>query len=56
MWVLSPRHDASYGWRWRRRSPDMGGTTNILSEQSRAANKGWPSSLGVGQGASNSWP
>jgi hypothetical protein len=29
---------------------------NILNKQSRAADKGWPSSLGVGQGANNSPP
>jgi hypothetical protein len=27
--------------------------TNILKKQSRTADKGWPSSLGVGQGADN---
>jgi hypothetical protein len=27
---------------------------NILSKQSRTADKGWPSSLGVGRGANNS--
>jgi hypothetical protein len=29
---------------------------NILNKQSRAADKGWPSSLGVGRGANNSSP
>jgi hypothetical protein len=30
--------------------------TNILNKQSRTADKGWSSSLGVGQGANNSSP
>jgi hypothetical protein len=29
---------------------------NILNKQSRTAEKGWPSSLGVGRGANNSSP
>jgi hypothetical protein len=29
---------------------------NILNKQSRTADKGWPSSLGVGRGANNSPP
>jgi hypothetical protein len=29
---------------------------NILNKQSRTADKGWPSSLGVGRGAKNSPP
>jgi hypothetical protein len=29
---------------------------NILNKQSRTADKGWPSSLGVGRGANNSSP
>jgi hypothetical protein len=29
---------------------------NILNKQSQTANKGWPSSLGVGRGANNSPP
>jgi hypothetical protein len=30
--------------------------SNILNKQSRTANKGWPSSLGVGRGVNNSPP
>jgi hypothetical protein len=29
---------------------------NILNKQSRTADEGWPSSLGVGRGANNSSP
>jgi hypothetical protein len=29
---------------------------NILNNQSRTADKGWPSSLGVGRGSNNSSP
>jgi hypothetical protein len=29
---------------------------NIFNNQSRTADKGWPSSLGVGRGANNSSP
>jgi hypothetical protein len=29
---------------------------NILNKQSRTANKGWSSSLGVGRGANNAFP
>jgi hypothetical protein len=29
---------------------------NILNKQSQAADKGWPSSVGVGRGAKNSSP
>jgi hypothetical protein len=30
--------------------------TNILNKQSRTADKGWPSTLGVGRGANDSSP
>jgi hypothetical protein len=46
---LSPRHGASSGCGWRV-------AANILNKQSRTANKGWSSSLGVGRGANNSSP
>jgi hypothetical protein len=35
---------------------DGGDAANILNKQSRTANNGWSSSLGVGRGANNSSP
>ena len=35
------------------RASNMEGTANILNKQSRTADKGWSSSLGVGRGANN---
>jgi len=48
-------------WRVRRllmeeRPPVWRLATNILNQQSRTADKGWTSSLGVGRGANNSSP
>jgi hypothetical protein len=51
---LSPSHGTSSGCGWRKRSPDMEGAVNILHKQSQTANKGWTSSLRIGQGANNS--
>jgi hypothetical protein len=39
--------------RMEERAPDM---ENILNKESRTADKGWSSSLGVGRGASNPSP
>jgi len=41
------------GCRWKRQPPDMEGTANILNKQSWTADKGWSSSLVVGQGANS---
>jgi len=46
---LSPRNDADGG----DRSSDMEGSDNILNKQSRTADKGRSSSLGIGHGVSN---
>ena len=37
------------------RPPIWKEVANILNKQSRTADKGWPSSLGVGRGANNSY-
>jgi hypothetical protein len=43
---LSPRHGASSGFEWRRCSPDMEGSCEILNKQSRTADKGVVLQLG----------
>jgi len=52
-WSLSPRHGASSGCGWRRRSPIWRAAVNILNKQSQTADKGRSFSLGVGRGANN---
>jgi hypothetical protein len=54
-WVgpLSPQHGASSGCGWREVLRLRSVTANILNKQSRRADKGWSSSLGVGRGANN---
>ena len=51
---LSPRHGASSGCGWRNDLQLWRVAANILNKQSRTADKGWSSSLGVGRGANNS--
>ena len=46
---LSPWHCASPGYGWRV-------AANILNKQSRTADKGWSSSLGIGRGVNSSSP
>jgi hypothetical protein len=53
---LSPGHGASSGCGWRNGLLLWRLTPNTLNKQSRAADKGWPSSLGVGRGANKSSP
>jgi hypothetical protein len=53
---LSPRHGASSGCGWRNGLQLWRVAANTLSKQSRTADKGWSSSLGVGRGANNSSP
>jgi hypothetical protein len=43
MWILSARHGASSSCGW-------GVAVNILNKQSRKADKGWSSNLGLGEG------
>jgi hypothetical protein len=43
-------------FRMEERPPKWMVATNILNKQSRTADKGWSSSLGVGRGANNSSP
>jgi hypothetical protein len=50
---LSPWHGASSCFRWREGLQIRRVATNISNKQSQRANKGWPSSLGVGCGANN---
>jgi hypothetical protein len=50
---LSPRHGASSGCGWRKGLRIWRLAANM---QSRSADKGWSSSLGVGRGANNSSP
>jgi len=42
------------GLRMEERFPIWGEAANILNKQSRTADKGWPSSVGVRRGANNS--
>jgi hypothetical protein len=51
---LSPRHGTSSGCTWRNGLQLWKVAANTLNKQSRAADKGWSSSLGVGRGASSS--
>ena len=44
------------GLRMEERLPIWRVSANILNKQSQTADKGWPSSLGVGRGANNSSP
>jgi hypothetical protein len=53
---LSPRQDASSGCEWRNGLHIGRVAASILNKQSRAADKGWSSSLGAGRGANNSSP
>jgi hypothetical protein len=53
---LSPRHGASSGCGWRNSHLIWRVAANTLKKQSRAADKGWSSSFGVGRGANNSSP
>jgi hypothetical protein len=53
---LSQRHGASSGCGWRNGLQLWRVAANTLNRQSRTADKGWSSSLGVGRGANNSSP
>jgi hypothetical protein len=53
---LSLRHGASSGCGWWNGLQLWRVAANTLNKQSRTANKGWSSSLGVGRGANNSSP
>jgi hypothetical protein len=53
---LSPRHGASSGCGWRNGLQVWRVAANTFNKQSRTADKGWSSSLGVGRGANNSSP
>jgi hypothetical protein len=53
---LSPRHGASSDCGWREGLHIRRVAANILNKQSRTADKGWFSSLGVGRGANNTSP
>ena len=53
---LSPRHGASSGCGWRNGLQIWRVAANILNKQSQTADKGWPSSLGVGRDSNNSLP
>jgi hypothetical protein len=53
---LSPRYGASLGCGWRNGLRIWRVAANTLNKQSRTADKGWSSSLGVGQDANNSSP
>jgi hypothetical protein len=57
-WVgpLSPRHGAFSGCGWRKVLRLRRVAANILNKQSRTADKGWSSSLGVGRVANNPSP
>jgi len=44
------------GLRMEKRPPIRSVAANILNKQSRTADTGWSSSLGVGRGANNSSP
>jgi hypothetical protein len=46
-WHMDPCHGTSWV---RGEGSGRGGAANILNKQSRIADKGWPSSLGVGRG------
>jgi hypothetical protein len=51
---LSPQHGASSGYGWRNDLRVWRVAANTLNKQSGTADKGWSSSLRVGQGANNS--
>jgi hypothetical protein len=53
---LSPWHGMSSGCGWREVLQVQSVAANILNKQSRTADKGWFSSLGVGRGVDNSSP
>jgi hypothetical protein len=53
---LSPRHGAFSGCGWRNVFQLWRAAANTLNTQSRTADKGWSSSLGVGRGANNCSP
>jgi hypothetical protein len=50
------RHGASSGCGWREVLRVRRVAANILNKQSRTADNGWSSSLGVGRGADNPSP
>jgi hypothetical protein len=50
---LSPCHGASSGSGWREGLQIRRVAAHILNKQSRTANKGWSSSLGIGRGANS---
>ena len=52
-WSLSPRNSAFLGCAWRNGLQIWRVAANILNKQSRTADKGWYSSLGVGRSANN---
>jgi hypothetical protein len=53
---LSPWHGASSGCGWSNGLRIWRVAANTLNKQSRTADRGWSSSLGVGRGANNSSP
>lgn len=53
-WVPSPQHGMSLGCRLKKQLSMV--AANKLSKQPQTADKGWPSSLGVGHGANNLLP
>jgi hypothetical protein len=53
---LSKQYGTSSGCRWRNGLQIWNVAANILNKQSQTADKGWSSSLGVGQGANISSP
>jgi hypothetical protein len=55
-WVPVTWNGASSGLRVQERPPIWRVAANMLNKQSRTADTGWSSSLGVGQGANNSSP
>jgi hypothetical protein len=53
---LSQQNGASSGCGWRNGFQLWRVAANTVNKQSRTADTGWYSSLGVGQGANNSLP
>ena len=53
---LSPQHAAFSACEWKKVLQICRVAANIQGKQSRTANKGWSSRLGVGRGANNSSP
>jgi len=50
---LSPQDGTYSGYEWKGRPPDIEGSSEILNQQLRVADKGWSSWLGVRRGANN---